>query len=311
MDVVAIVGPTGSGKTFIAHNLARKLKNVGIETEIISCDSVQVYKHFDIGTDKVSKELQNEFKYHLIDILEPNEGRFSAGEFRKMFDNIVSNLIKANKLAILVGGTGLYYKAIKIGIFEGPTANNEIRDKLYKTSQKLGISYLYDMLAKIDPEYAHKIGKNDLKRIVRALEVYEITGKKFSELHKTSTNPSPFKILSFFIIPERNKLYNTIEKRVDTMINKGLIDEVKFITNQYGFDIYPLTSIGYKEVVMYLKGEINLEKTIDLIKKNTKNFARRQIILFRKLEFEKSISPDKTLDDTTNEIYEDILRNIK
>ncbi|MEN2998139.1 MAG: isopentenyl transferase family protein, partial [Brevinematia bacterium] len=120
MEVIGIVGPTSSGKSYIAHNLARELRKLGIESEIISCDSVQVYKYFDVGTDKVPSEFRREFNYHCLDILEPNEGRFSAGKFRKMFDEIVLRLVREGKVGILVGGTGLYYKAVKVGIFEGP-----------------------------------------------------------------------------------------------------------------------------------------------------------------------------------------------
>lgn len=289
MDVIGIVGPTCSGKSYIAHNLAKELKALGVDSEIISCDSVQVYKHFDIGTDKVSQEMRHEVPYHLIDILEPDEGRFSAGEFRKMFDKIVSGLVEKGKIGILVGGTGLYYKAVKVGMFEGPSADPEIREKLYKIAKEKGPEFLYYRLKEIDPDYANKITKNDTKRIVRALEVFELTGKKFSELHKTFTTPSPFKIYSFFIMPDREKLYNAVNERVDRMIAKGLVKEVRWIVNNYGKELHPLTSIGYKEVLEYLEKKISFEKMVRLIKKHTRNLAKRQITLFKNTSVDETI----------------------
>lgn len=315
MEVVAIVGPTGSGKSYISHNLARKLRSIGVESEIISCDSMQVYRYFDIGTDKVSWELRKEFNYHLIDILDPDEGRFSAGEFRKKFDEIVSDLVKKRKIGILVGGTGLYYKAVKVGIFEGPSANLDVRQKLYRLSQENGVEYLYYKLRKIDPEYSEKISKNDLKRIVRVLEVYEITGKTFSELHKQATKPSPFGIYSFFVLPERKELYQSINNRVDEMIRKGLIDEVRWIIQRYQKEIYPLTSIGYKEVVDFLDGKIEYRRMIELIKKNTRNFAKRQITLFKNTQIDKVIHIIKityeNLDNVVEVIFNEVVNFLK
>lgn len=310
MDVFCIIGPTGSGKSYIAHNVAIKLKNVGIDAEIISCDSVQVYKYFDIGTDKVSKEFRNEVKYHLVDILEPNEGRFSAGEFRKKFDEIVENITSCGKVGILVGGTGLYYKAVKIGIFEGPTADLRIRDKLYKIAQEKGTSFLYEKLLNIDYEYAKKISRNDLKRIVRALEVFEITGMKISSLHKSLTKPSRFRLYSFLILPKRELLYSNIDSRVDKMIQKGLIEEVRYIVDKYGVDIYPLSSIGYKEVVEYLKGDISFDRMLYLIKRNTRNFAKRQITLFKNTVYDEVINLDEVSYQTLDKVVDYIFRKM-
>lgn len=314
MLVVGIVGPTSSGKSYIAHNLARLLKKEGVESEIISCDSVQVYKYFDIGTAKVSKEYREEFKYHFIDILEPNESRFSAGEFRKRFDEIVFSLFEKKKIGILVGGTGLYYKAVKVGIFEGPPANETIRSKLYSIAREKGVDFLYSKLKEVDKEYAQKISNNDLKRIVRALEVFEITGIPFSELHKLYTKPSPFEIYSYFILPERKELYNTINSRVDKMLDLGLIDEVKFILNKYGKDIYPLSSIGYKETIEYLENKITFDRMVEIIKKNTRNFAKRQITLFKNTYFDNLVKINKityeVLDDVVFQIKNDIVNKI-
>ncbi|MFN4246029.1 MAG: tRNA (adenosine(37)-N6)-dimethylallyltransferase MiaA [Brevinematia bacterium] len=311
MEVFCIVGPTSSGKSYIAHNVARKLIEFGVGTEIISCDSVQVYKYFDIGSAKVSIELRKEVPYHLIDIFEPNEGVFSAGDFRKRFDEIVWKLVSSNKIAILVGGTGLYYKAVKVGIFEGPSANKNIRENLYRKVEKDGVESLYSYLYHIDPEYASKISKNDTRRIIRAIEVYEITGKKFSELHKISTKKSPFKIYSFFIFPNRSELYSAINHRVYKMIKEGFVDEVKWIISNYGKNIYPLNSIGYKEVRDYLDGKLGYNDMIELIKKNTRNFAKRQITLFKHTSVDETIIIDtinpKNLDIFAEIIFEKII----
>lgn len=292
VDVIAIVGPTAVGKSIIAHLLARYLQERGIHSEIISCDSMQVYRYFDIGTSKIEAEYRREFSYHLIDILEPDEGRFSAGEFRKRFDEIVSRLKREGKLGILVGGTGLYYKSVKVGIFDGPSADHRIREELYRIAKERGVEFLYNILREVDSEYSSKISKNDLKRIVRALEVFRITGVKFSELHKKLTSPSPYKILSFFLLPDRKALYEVINNRVDRMLSKGLIEEVRWIVDRYGENIYPLSSIGYKEVLSFLKGMLSYEEMVNLIKKNTREFARKQIILFRNTIVDRTISVD-------------------
>ena len=311
MDVICIVGPTSSGKSYIAHNVARRLREIGIESEIISCDSVQVYKYFDIGSAKVSVELRKEFTYHLIDILEPDEGRFSAGDFRKRFDEIVFNLVKLRKIGILVGGTGLYYKAVKVGIFEGPSANLPLRELLYKEAERKGVKSLYLRLCEVDPEYARKIYENDLKRIVRALEVYETTGKKFSELHSIKTKPSPFRLYSFLILPNRDELYSAINTRVDNMVNNGLIDEVKWILDKYGKNVYPLSSIGYKEVCNYLDGTLSYNDMLDLIKKNTRNFAKRQITLFRHTHIDEVIFLNSVNHESFYNVSEKIFEKVK
>ena len=281
VPVISIVGPTASGKSFIAHALALKIiSELGIPSEIISCDSVQVYKYFDIGTDKVALSRRKEVAYHLIDILEPDEGRFSAGQFRRSFDRIVEEINSRSGIAIMVGGTGLYYKSVRVGFAEAPEANSEIRNELTKLAMEKGTEFLYGMLKEIDEVYASKISKNDLKRIIRALEVFRLTGKPFSEIHSLSV-PSKHKIYSFLMLPERRVLYEKVNERVDKMIEKGFVGEVEWIVRKYGTGIYPLQSIGYKEIVEFLEGNISLDIAIGLIKKNTRNFAKRQITLFR------------------------------
>jgi len=308
IPVISVVGPTSSGKSFIAHSLALKMMNeVGIGAEIISCDSVQVYKYFDIGTDKVPIEQREEIPYHLIDILEPNAGRFSAGRFRKSFDEIVEKIKSRNNIPIMVGGTGLYYKSVKVGFSEGPEANDEIRNELTSLARRKGTEFLYNMLKEVDEEYAVKISKNDLKRIIRALEVFEITGKPFSKIHFYSV-PSPHRIYSFLLLPKREILYNKIGERVNKMINKGLVNEVRWLIEKYGSDIYPLQSIGYKEITQFLEGKTPLENTIELIIKNTRNFAKRQITLFRHTPVDETVYLNEISESSLNEVVNMIFK---
>jgi tRNA dimethylallyltransferase len=310
VPVISIVGPTTSGKSFVAHTLALRIMNdLKIPSEIISCDSVQVYKYFDIGTDKVPLSQRKEVTYHLIDILEPNEGRFSAGQFRKSFDEIVEGINSRSSVAIMVGGTGLYYKSVRVGFAEAPEANNEIRNELTRLAKEKGTDFIYDMLKKVDEIYASKISKNDLKRIIRALEVFRLTGKQFSEIHSFSV-PSRHKIYSFLMLPERRLLYERINERVDKMIEKGLIDEVKWIIQNYGTDIYPLQSIGYKEMVEFLRGSISLTQAIELIKRNTKNFAKRQITLFRYTPIDEVVYLNEISEETLVEVVEKIFEKV-
>ncbi|MEN2998890.1 MAG: tRNA (adenosine(37)-N6)-dimethylallyltransferase MiaA, partial [Brevinematia bacterium] len=187
-------------------------------------------------------------------------------------------------------------------------ANLEIREKLYKVAQEKGKEFLYLSLARIDPEYSRKISRNDLKRIIRALEVYEVTGKPFSKLQEENTKPSPFKIFSFLVLPNRRELYSAINERVDKMLKRGLVEEVRWITSRYGRNIYPLSSIGYREVCEYLDGKVSYEKMVELIKKNTRNLAKRQITLFRNTEIDEILELNSLSVDDLNRAVSMILR---
>jgi len=276
--VIAILGPTASGKTSIGIELAKKIGG-----EIISCDSMQVYKYMDIGTAKPTREEVSGIGYHLIDIIYPNE-EFNAGIYEKLAKEKINEVIRKGKIPIIVGGTGLYFRALRYGLHNIPK-NKKTRETLENIAKDEGIEFLYHELLSLDPEYAKTIGPTDKKRIIRALEVIKISGEKFSRLSKTWREDTDFskRFLVFVLYKERPLLYQDIEKRVDEMIGKGLVDEVKRLLDMgYSKDLNALSAIGYKEIIDYLERKYSLEDTIYLIKKNTRHYAKRQFIWFRK-----------------------------
>ncbi len=276
--IIAILGPTASGKTSIGIELAKKIGG-----EIISCDSMQVYKYMDIGTAKPTREEVNDVKYHLIDIVYPDED-FNAGIYEKLAKEKINEVIKEKKIPIIIGGTGLYFRALRYGLHDIPK-DEKIRKALENIAKEEGIKVLYYELLSLDPEYAKTIGPTDKKRIIRALEVIKISGEKFSRLSKTWREDTDFskKFLVFVLYKERPILYQDIEKRVDQMIDKGLVDEVKALLDMgYSKDLNALSAIGYKEIIDYLEGKYSIEDAAYLIKKNTRHYAKRQFIWFRK-----------------------------
>ncbi|MEK6645188.1 MAG: tRNA (adenosine(37)-N6)-dimethylallyltransferase MiaA [Candidatus Firestonebacteria bacterium] len=273
--VVAIVGPTGVGKTEIAISLAEKLN-----TEIISADSMQVYKYLDIGTDKPNIEMRNRIKHHLIDFLEPDK-RFSAGEFANKSKEIIEHLHLQGKIPILVGGTGLYINAVLDGVFESPKTDYILRHKLEEEAKEFGVKKLYERLKTIDSVSSSKIHINDLKRIIRALEIYELTGIPISELQKHNTVKPGYLALVFGITRNKDELHIRISERVDKMIKNKLVNEVENVIKLYGENAFGLGGLGYKEIFGFLKQEYCLEKAVDLIKQNTKRYIKRQMTWFR------------------------------
>ncbi len=298
--VIIILGPTGAGKTGVSILLAKKLN-----TEIISADSMQIYRHMDIGTAKPTPEERAMVKHHMIDIVDPWES-YSAGRYITAIAPIIEGLHKTKKIPIVVGGTGLYIKAMTRGIFSGPSADWTLREELL-SMEKEEKSSLCNYLKKLDPEAAEKITPNDTRRIVRALEVCLKTNKSMSEIQKKLTQPLPYEFIKIGLSRERKELYRMIEKRVDKMVENGLIAEVNQVielikdtetrrrrdTNTFSASpVHPFTgsplpsmqAIGYKEIAMYLHGKITLEETIRLIKRGTKRYAKRQFTWFRKEE---------------------------
>ncbi len=295
--VIYIGGPTGVGKSEIGVKVAKKLNG-----EIISCDAFQVYKYMDIGTNKIKKEECEGVEHHLIDIVNPNE-EFSSGLYKEIALKKIEEIISKKKMPIIVGGTGLYLRTLLY--FEPPKRDENIRNSLLKRAEKEGLENLYNELKIVDPDYANKINKNDKKRVVRALEVYYIYNKTFSSFQKVEER---FDALKFALIMDRKMLYEKIEKRVYDMFNRGFIDEVKYIYNNFGFSKTSIKAIGYEEVLKYLKNEINLEKCIKEIIKKTKDYARRQIIWLRKEKDIIFINVDKK---SKEEIVEAILNIIR
>ncbi len=300
--LIGILGPTASGKSFLSIELSKIIKKkFNLNSEIINCDSAQIYKHMNIGTAKVSDMEKNIIPHHLIDIALPDE-EFSAGNFMELGRKKIYEISKKGHIPLISGGTGFYFRSLVYGIFEGPKGDELIRQRLKKMIAKYGTKRLYKILKKVDPEYAKKISENDKNRITRALEVYFNTKKPLSYFHK-KYKPEPIKGFNFFFYclnPPRERLYKKINERVDKMIQNGLLDEVKELIKKYPRSSKGFEAIGYKEIISFLNGEIDFDKAINLIKKNSRNYAKRQLTWFRKEKDVKFIDffgfEDKALD---------------
>ncbi|MCX8034195.1 MAG: tRNA (adenosine(37)-N6)-dimethylallyltransferase MiaA [Thermodesulfovibrio sp.] len=281
-SVLILLGPTAVGKTEISIHLAKLLK-----TEIISSDSMQIYKFMDIGTAKPSFEQRKEVSHHMIDIVEPWE-YFSTGEYIDRVRIIIQKLLELGKIPLIAGGTGLYLRAMTEGIFEGADADWKLRKELIEKEKK-SPGYLYELLREVDPEASGKINPKDLRRTIRALEVFFKEKKSISDIQKKFTKPLPYDFIKIGITRDRKELYQRIEKRVDLMIKEGLIEEVNKIlklikknSDRIDRPIPSLQAIGYKEVAGYLADLYSLEEAIRLIKKRTKMYAKRQYTWFRR-----------------------------
>jgi len=240
---------------------------------------MQIYKGMDIGTAKPSREEQEICKHHLIDLVYPDEG-FDANRYRQMALAKIDELEKKELSFVFAGGTGLYMDVLRYGLFEGAPKDPELRQRLEKLEHE-NPGYLYEQLCKLDPESASKIHPNDMKRKTRALEVFLITGQRFSELGKKRVADERFELI--FLNPERQKLYEDINLRVDKMIENGLIEETKSIVEKYGTQIQSMKAIGYAETIDYLKGKFtSFEDYRQTLKKNTRHYAKRQIIWSRR-----------------------------
>jgi tRNA dimethylallyltransferase len=274
--VIVLLGPTGVGKTGVSILLAKQL-----HTEIISADSMQIYKHMDIGTAKPTPEERIMVRHRMVDIIEPYEP-YSTGKYITTVVPVIEELHKQGKIPIVVGGTGLYIKAMTRGIFSGPSADWSLREELHSL-EKEEKGFLYNLLKELDPEASNKITPNDMRRIIRSLEVCMKIKGSISEMQKKFTRPLPYEFIKIGLTRDRKELYKLIEERVDRMINYGLVEEVKNILNMNP-DKTPLQAIGYKEIALYLNSEITLDEAIRLIKRGTKRFAKRQFTWFRKEE---------------------------
>ncbi len=273
--VIIILGPTGVGKTDLSILLAQALK-----TEIISADSMLVYRHMDIGTAKPSSEELAEVPHHLINILEPDE-KFSAGLFKEKASEIIKGLHDKKKIPLIVGGTGLYIRSLTSGLFEGPGADESLREELKEEERRHGKGYLYNKLKSLDPEAAGKIEANDLRRIVRALEISLKAEKGISEIQKESTQPLDCSFIKIGLSRDRKELYRIIEDRVDKMMEHGLLDETKRLLKMNP-NKTALQALGYKEMALFLDGVADLEEAVRLTKKRTKMYAKRQYTWFKK-----------------------------
>ena len=273
---IVIVGPTCSGKTLLAINLALKL-----QTEVISADSRQIYKHLTIGTAKPDKQDLEKVKHHFIDQLNP-EVDFNASIFENESLQIIKSLHRQNKVPIIAGGSGLYIKALVDGIFDTVDTDDEYRAELLKLKNEFGNEHLYDLLKEVDPKSADTMLPQNWKRVMRALEVHKSAGKPIWEVQSDHKRKVEINFLQFGLNWNREILYENIELRVDSMIEKGLVEEVKSIISNYNSSLNSLNTVGYKEIIEYLENKISLERAVELIKRNTRRYAKRQMTWFRK-----------------------------
>ncbi len=277
--VVVIVGPTASGKTALSIELAKKING-----EIISSDSMQIYKDMDIGTAKVTKEEMQGIKHYLVDFVSP-DCRYTVSDFKKDSENAIKEILQKGKTPIVVGGTGLYVNSLIYGIeYQDMKFDEEYRNKLMELAESEdGLKKLYEEANKIDPEATKKISSNDKKRIVRILEIYKATGKNKTEQEILSRQKGvdyDFKV--FGIDMERSKLYERINLRVDIMLKQGLENEVKNLISKYSEFPTAMQGLGYKEVVEFFEGKISHEEMIEKIKQESRRYAKRQLTWFRK-----------------------------
>jgi len=274
-DLTFLVGPTAVGKTKISLYLAKL-----IDAEIISCDSMQIYKAMDIGTQKPTKAQLEKIPHHMIDIISPLQ-KFSVAEFRKRAIRYLEAIEKNKKKALFVGGTALYMKALVDGLFPSPDSDILLRKRLQSEEHKRGSGFLYKRLLKVDKKTAEMLHPHDTRRIIRALEVYMQTKVPISELKKkTKGLKDLYNVKIFCLNRSRDLLYDNINRRVDKMFRDGLLSECKRLKKKR-LSMTAKQALGYKEIFDYLYGDANLKETKELIKKNTRNFAKRQLSWFR------------------------------
>jgi len=274
--VIIITGPTGVGKTGVSLLVAEALG-----TEIISADSMQVYRGMDIGTAKPSLEERARVRHHMIDIVDPSE-TYSAGRYIRDVTPLIEGLLDSGRLPVVIGGTGLYIRTLTSGLFSAPEADPELRAALIELESRMP-GRLYQELKRIDPLKASSIDPADKRRVIRALEVSLKAGRPVSELQRELTEPLPYKFIKIGLTRERGELYRMIEERVEEMFARGLVDEVARLLGMNPSET-PLQAIGYKEVIGYIRGEQGLDETKLLVKRATKRYAKRQFTWFRKEE---------------------------
>lgn len=278
--ILCVVGPTASGKTDYAVELALKCGG-----EVVSCDSMQIYKHMDIGTAKPTADEMKGVKHHMIDIIEPNES-FSVARFSEMARECIDDILLRGKTPVLCGGTGLYFDSTINNInFIQMDTDEEYRKDLESAAKEFGNEYVYKILKRVDEESAESIHPNNLKRVIRALEIYKTTGKKKSELDKEQLSEPLYDPEITGLMRDREVLYDRINKRVDVMMEKGLIDEVsELIKMGIGTDATSMQAIGYKEIIEYLDGKTSLSDAVDKIKRESRRYAKRQLTWFKRNE---------------------------
>ena len=277
--ILVIGGPTAVGKTELSIDLAKRLNG-----EIISADSMQIYKYMDIGSAKVSKGEMNGVVHHLIDVVDPSIN-FSVADYKEQGEKAIKEIISRGKLPIIVGGTGLYINSLTCNMnFTEAEKDEEYRKELDKLANKHGNNYIHEMLKEIDPISYNEIHANNRKRVIRALEVYKLTGNPFSSYNAGEDfYKSEYDVHYYVLTMDREKLYERINLRVDIMMEKGLLEEcIKLKEMGYTSSMQSMQGIGYKEILYYLEGNVKLQEAINMIKQGSRNYAKRQLTWFRR-----------------------------
>lgn len=292
--ICIIVGPTAVGKTDISVAVAKELNG-----EIISADSAQVYKYMDIGTAKINEEEMQGIRHYMIDVVTPEQS-FSVAQFRDRAAEYIKDISARGKLPIIAGGTGLYINSLLNNLeFTKSVGDDEYRREMERLAEEKGNEYLHNMLKDIDPDSYNRLHPNDVRRVIRALEVYKFTGKTITFFQEESKKlPEKYQYAFVGLTMDRQKLYNRIDKRVELMLEKGLIEEVKKLLDMgYSRELVSMQALGYKEIVQYLMGEISLEEAAFILKRDSRHYAKRQLTWFRRDEriqwFDIDQYPDK------------------
>ena len=275
--LIVILGPTASGKTALSLELATRFHG-----EIVNCDSVAMYREFRIGTAKPSAEEQARAPHHLFDVVEPTSFT-TAGEYARKAREVLQQIQQRSALPIVVGGTGLYLRALLDGLFPGQERSEELRERLRHSAQEKGSSYLHRILQRMDTQAASRIHANDVPKMIRAIEVCLAAKQPMSQQWKVGRDPlTGFDVLRIGLDPNRAELYRRIHERVLAMFDAGLVEETRDLLKKYGDTARPLSSIGYKQVVQLLNGEIDREAAVDAVQQAHRNYAKRQMTWFRR-----------------------------
>lgn len=275
--LIVILGPTASGKTALSIALAQKFWG-----EIVNCDSVAIYRDFDIGTAKPSPQERAQAPHHLFDFADPWH-EMTAGEYARQARQVIGEISARRHLPIVVGGTGLYLRALLEGLFAGPQRSEELRDRLRELLAERGSGYLHRILRHLDSASAEKIHANDAPKLIRAIEVCLASRQKMSDMWQRGRDPlTGFRILRLGLEPDRAFLYERINRRAQKMFEGGLVEETKELLRKYGEQARPLSSLGYKQAVQFLRGELTLEQAVQAAQQGHRNYAKRQMTWFRR-----------------------------
>ncbi len=302
--VIVLVGPTAMGKSRVAMDVAKALG-----TEVLTADSTQVYRGMDIGTDKPTSEERREVPHQLIDLVDPDEP-FNAGEYRRHAVAEIGRLHRERRVPLVVGGTGLYVRALLRGLWPGPPVDWDLRHALEQEAQDRGLAALYQELGEVDPERARLVHPNDSVKVLRAVEIFRQTGVPASQAHQQhGFQDRPFTALVLGLTMEREALYRRIDARVHIEIEKGLVEETRRLLSQgYARNLTSMKSLGYRQMAGYLEGEYDFEEAVRLLKRDTRHFAKRQMTWFRKepeMEWVE-VLPDESPDSITTRVLQQV-----